>query len=267
MGFRIAVPADKAEVIALTRDIWDGEDYIGFVFDEWVHETVGEFTILEDEGRIVGFAKMTQVDHDAVWFEGLRVRSDSRGKGYGKALTDYQMRRAPELGYRKVLLATHSANQSVGIIEAQGFERIEAYKYFEVTAPTEGTVRSLEKAEDFPFPDGYVNLDFSFRRMDASLAEILKARGDIYRCGDARFVATNYHAKGNVLSLIGYEGPYQDVLEGLQALAREKAADYVSVMADEDAWIDFLWAQPLVRRVGDTRRDAWLYEKKLEEHV
>ena len=49
------VREDKAEIFAISRKIWEGDDYVPLVFDDWVKEKKGEFTAVLNEGKIIGF--------------------------------------------------------------------------------------------------------------------------------------------------------------------------------------------------------------------
>ena len=81
---------DKSEVVEITKNIWDGDDYIPRVFDKWVQDKDGEFVAaVDNHGKIIGFEKLTMVTQHDAWIEGLRKDLSSKVKGVGVFLTNY----------------------------------------------------------------------------------------------------------------------------------------------------------------------------------
>ena len=70
---RPALPADKADVIEFTKFIWDGHDYVQYVWDEWLADPEGILAVAEYGGRCVGLAKITLLAPGQWWLQGLRV--------------------------------------------------------------------------------------------------------------------------------------------------------------------------------------------------
>ena len=76
-------PSDKEEVLNLTKNIWEGNDYIPELFDKWVNEEGFYCGKLDD--KIISLDKYTWQYNDVIWLEGLRVHPDYRGKGYTRS--------------------------------------------------------------------------------------------------------------------------------------------------------------------------------------
>ena len=51
-------PNDRKRVIEITRDIWDGHDYVPRVFDDWVSEAGAAFQAIELDGVVVGLQRL-----------------------------------------------------------------------------------------------------------------------------------------------------------------------------------------------------------------
>jgi len=77
---------DREALIALSSRIWEGEDYLPKVFDDWLSEE-DPFLLLWDKNRerLIGCAHLAFFGLTA-WLEGVRVDPAFQGKGYGGAL-------------------------------------------------------------------------------------------------------------------------------------------------------------------------------------
>lgn len=140
--FRKVSPSDRDRVLEISSNIWEGQDFIKYVFDEWVKDTEGEFTLGEKDGNIVGFAKYTRLNDLEVWLEGIRVDESYANQGFGKAITQYYISRARAEGAEVIRLSVHGdSRESIKIVESLGFKKD---GYF-----TTGW-RTLDKAEAAP---------------------------------------------------------------------------------------------------------------------
>ncbi len=127
---RPARQEDRERIFAICAQIWEGEDYIPNVLDDWLAE--GGLTVAELDGQVVGLAKLTLLSPGEVWLEGLRVDPAHRGKGVAKALAQYQLESALALKPRSIRLATAEVNvESLHIAKKQGFQDIAWFVYVE----------------------------------------------------------------------------------------------------------------------------------------
>jgi GNAT superfamily N-acetyltransferase len=86
---RPSLPADTADVLAFTRRIWDGRDYIHLVWDEWLADPRGILISAQYGADIVGIAKVSPVFPGQWWLHGLRVDPDYQGRKVASRLHDY----------------------------------------------------------------------------------------------------------------------------------------------------------------------------------
>jgi GNAT superfamily N-acetyltransferase len=86
---RPALPADTADVLTFTRQIWDGRDYIHLVWDEWLADPQGLLISAQFGPRVVGIAKITPVFPGQWWLHGLRVDPEYQGLRICSHLHDY----------------------------------------------------------------------------------------------------------------------------------------------------------------------------------
>ena len=115
--------ADRERIVELTRDVWDGHDYIPRVFDEWVSEAGAEFQAVEVDGEVVGLQRMRPYAPGLVWYEGLRVASTHRRRGIARSMLQSAIDEAREQGFNEMRLATGNAD-AVPLFESAGFKRL-----------------------------------------------------------------------------------------------------------------------------------------------
>ena len=116
-------PADRARVIELTRDIWEGHDYIPRVFDDWVSDAGAEFQAVEVDGEVVGLQRVRPYAPGLVWYEGLRVASSHRRRGIARSMLRSAIDEAREQGFKEMRLATGNED-AVALFQAAGFQRL-----------------------------------------------------------------------------------------------------------------------------------------------
>lgn len=117
-------PADRERVIELTRDIWDGHDYVPRVFDDWVSEAGATFQAIELDGVVVGLQRLRPYSSGLIWYEGLRVASTHRRQGLARAMLRSAIAEAREQTFREMRLATGNPT-AARLFEEVGFERLQ----------------------------------------------------------------------------------------------------------------------------------------------
>lgn len=122
-------PADRDRVMEITRDVWDGRDYLPRVFDDWVSDSGAEFQAAEIEGVVVGLQRLRPYAPGLIWYEGLRVASDHRRQGVARAMLDSAIVESRAQGFREMRLATRDA-PAVSLFETAGFLRLVETKWW-----------------------------------------------------------------------------------------------------------------------------------------
>lgn len=126
--------------MAICAQIWEGDDYIPEVWDEWVADPYGQLSVVELEGKVVGLGKLTRLTPTEWWLEGLRVDPAYQGRGIGRFLHEQGVALADRLGRGILRFATSSANQSVHRFAADtGFTHISSYALFKGPASASPT--------------------------------------------------------------------------------------------------------------------------------
>jgi len=136
---RLVTEADRSRIVEISSQIWDGHDYVPELLEEWLADVAGEVVGAVINNELVGFARRTWLAPGLAWFEGIRTDTAYRGRGVGRAITEYLIDRARAAGAIRMSLSTYiDNNASIHIIESYGFERVATFVYRErpVDAPS-----------------------------------------------------------------------------------------------------------------------------------
>jgi GNAT superfamily N-acetyltransferase len=107
----------------MTRDVWEGHDYIPRVFDDWISESGAAFQAAEVDGVVVGLQRLRPYAEGLIWYEGLRVASSHRRQGVARAILQSAITEARQQGFREMRLATGNPG-AVKLFESEGFRRL-----------------------------------------------------------------------------------------------------------------------------------------------
>lgn len=132
---RPAREGDTLDVLELTKDIWGGDDYVPYVWSEWLADPEGRLAVAEYHGKVIGLSKLTRFTPDDWWLHGLRVHPEYQGHGIASALHDYLLGYWLEHGQGALRLATNSARLPVHHLSARtGFEKVGEFTPFRAPA-------------------------------------------------------------------------------------------------------------------------------------
>ncbi|MFO7675183.1 MAG: GNAT family N-acetyltransferase [bacterium] len=134
LEFRPVERHDRATVARICRRTWHGWDYLMLFFNRWVREP--DFLGAARAGRLVGFAKATELAPGHWWMEGLRVDPAERHKGIATALSAELLRRTLARSPVSVRLATTDENAySLAVIRRTGFRELYRSGMFRAAPP------------------------------------------------------------------------------------------------------------------------------------
>jgi len=119
---RPARASDRDAIIAMSKHIWGGLDYLPHAWDKWLEDPNGGLltVLLGDEP--VGVSKVTLLSPGEVWLEGLRLHPKLHGRGLTKQINRVSFREAMRHNPKSVRYATgigNAASRHLG--EARGF--------------------------------------------------------------------------------------------------------------------------------------------------
>lgn len=99
-----------------------GVQYLSLVADEFINDPIGELSVAELDGKIVGVGKFTVLYDGGAWLETLRVDPNYQGRGIGKAFYNRFFENAARLGITRMGMYTGFTNQvSKGLALRYGF--------------------------------------------------------------------------------------------------------------------------------------------------
>ena len=114
-------PSDRNRVVEMTSDIWDGNDYIARVFDDWVADASAAFQAVEVDGVVVGLHRLRPYAPGLMWYEGLRVATSHQRQGIARTMLDSAIAEAREQGFAELRLATYNEVAS-HLFQSAGFK-------------------------------------------------------------------------------------------------------------------------------------------------
>ncbi|MGL4911121.1 MAG: GNAT family N-acetyltransferase [Romboutsia sp.] len=127
MKFYKFYATDYEDIVDISKNIWDGNDYLPNVFHKWVDEKDGCFLGLVLNNKVVAVGKYTVLKDKQGWLEGLRVHCDYRGRQFAHAISDLLFNKAREdLRSGKITniaMCTHKdTTASIKMMEAKNFK-------------------------------------------------------------------------------------------------------------------------------------------------
>ena len=258
--FRKVSQADKDKVLEISSKIWEGHDFIKYVFDDWLNEPEGEFTIGEKDGEVIGFAKYTKHSDSVAWFEGIRTDEKYANQGFGKAITQYFISRAKAEGVETIGLSIYTGdNISMKIAESLGFKKdgyfTYGYKEFDkginepIVSKTVISIMSTATAWDlitrgnsYYMSNGYISYGWTFKKATYDLVDKLVKDNCVYgvlqegKVNSIMVLTEDTHMdKGLNISFIdGDMGSMKKLIEFAEEQAINRGMEYYEVMAPID---------------------------------
>ncbi len=122
--FRAIKSSDKADVLKISSKIWDGDDYISGIFDEWVKADDGLFAGYWVNDKLIGFGRMRFLTPSDIWLEALRKDPQTKIKGVGNKIAQYYIEQLKGKNIQSVRFSTYFDNlTSIKLNEKLGFEK------------------------------------------------------------------------------------------------------------------------------------------------
>jgi RimJ/RimL family protein N-acetyltransferase len=258
--FRKVTQADKERVLEISSKVWEGTDFIKYVFDDWVEEAEGEFTLGEKDGVVVGFAKYTKHNDSEAWLEGARVDEKYANQGFGKAITQYYISKAKAEGVEVIRLSAYiGSKESIHIVENLGFKKdgyfTTGYKQLDKAAlklsgaKTVINVMSTATAWDlitrgnaYYMANGYVSFGWTFKKLTYELVERLVKEKCVYgvlregKVSSVMLLTEDSHMDGglNIGFLDGDMGAMKELMDFAEQQAFKQGMEYYEIMAPMD---------------------------------
>ncbi len=139
---RRARAEDREAIVAMSRGIWGGSDYLPLVWDRWLADDKGLLLTATLDGRPVGMSKITILSPGEVWLEGLRLHHDLQGRGLTKQINRVAFREVMKLRPKSVRYSTGAGNAvSRHLGERRGFWQVARTHWMWGAARRNGPIR------------------------------------------------------------------------------------------------------------------------------
>lgn len=145
---------DYEDIVDITKDIWDGFDYLPMVFHQWVDDEgffLGAVDI--ERNKVTGFGKLSILHDGSGWLEGLRVHKEYRGQKLARSISEWLLNVAK--GYlndgkiKRIAFSTQIGNvESMTLMKKLNF--VEEQKLLIILKSSEGLEKGLS-LENFRF--------------------------------------------------------------------------------------------------------------------
>jgi len=111
---------DMCEMIA--RANWPGDKHVAAEIHNELNNPAIHYCVALARGRVIGFAgwSKSNIDYNVAEFVWCNVLADFRGRGIGRALTDYRLADIRAAGFKAVICGTMVPN----IYMAYGFKSL-----------------------------------------------------------------------------------------------------------------------------------------------
>lgn len=105
--------SDLDDIAEISRHIWEGNDYLPSVVDDWLKDPNCHFYGVEENGHVVSVGNLRLLEDGRTgWMEGLRVHPEHRGKGFANEITTYLTKKAERLGVERIRYTTSDRNEA-----------------------------------------------------------------------------------------------------------------------------------------------------------
>ncbi len=145
---RPAQAEDTPDMLELTRTIWQGEDYVPDVWQDWLADAQGILAVAEYAGRVLGLGKLTRLAAGQWWLEGLRTHPEYEGRGIAASLHAYLVDTWLRNGDGTLRLATASFRKAIyHLSDRSGFAKVGEFSPFRAPA-VQGSTRAFQPMQE-----------------------------------------------------------------------------------------------------------------------
>ncbi len=150
---RPALPSDAHDVLEFTKFIWEGHDYIKYVWDDWLADPQGFMVVAQYGPHAVGLGKLTLISPGQWWLEGLRVDPQHQGLKIGSHIFEYLDDWWKQHGSGTVRLMTSSERVQVHhLSDRLGYARIGEVRSYQARA-LDGPAEMFKPARSAEVPE------------------------------------------------------------------------------------------------------------------
>lgn len=228
--------SDMNDIASISRTTWEGDDYLERLAPSWMEDGGFYIGLLDERG--IGTFRIILMPDCVLWFEGLRIHVNYRGRGYGRLLADAALEIARgkiESGEAEcVEFSTYFLNsESIIISESQGFRRVNGFMLMTKENPESIVcVKRIDASwKDFAICPGHIPCGWKFPRTCLKGMEWVRARAEIYGIGDVSFMVRNN--SGEFTPLKGSSDNPECFLAGAESVASALGKSDLQIVVHE----------------------------------
>lgn len=234
---RRARPEDREKVIWVESLSTPGLSYLSHVWDMFLGDMEGDWTVAEIDGEVIGCGKYTVLPDGSAWLETLRVVPQRQGLGVGKRLYEHWLRLSREKGVTTMRMYTGVGNVvSKGLATRYGLRVAETFRGALMETPPEAEaghgfrqIRDSDQAAELLMRHGrawggWLVMNRTFYRLSPALCGRLAERGMVYADPDT----------GSVVAVGARFMPRHGLHVGLFAGDAEACLGFAAQRAAED---------------------------------
>ncbi|MBD3196256.1 MAG: GNAT family N-acetyltransferase [Candidatus Lokiarchaeota archaeon] len=125
--FRELKEQDIPQINEISKNIWEGEDYVPYIIDDWLNDEQSfNYGVFSDKEKtiLIAFGRIKFLSESLYWLEGGRVRKDFQGKGIGTQMMEFSLNYCKKNDIGIIQYDTASTNEaSVALAEKYGFQK------------------------------------------------------------------------------------------------------------------------------------------------
>jgi ribosomal protein S18 acetylase RimI-like enzyme len=174
--------------------------YVPHVWDMFLNDKDGEWTMEELDGKTMGMGKYSILPDGTAWLETLRVVPEAQGLGLGKRLYELWVKLSEEKGVKAMRMYTGVSNAvSSGLAERYGLSTVETFHGTKMGKPSfeaENTFKNITDVEEatkllLPLGEKWGNwmvMNRTYYMWSSDLCKWLTENGMVYRDNDGNVV-------------------------------------------------------------------------------
>lgn len=248
---RKATPQDRIAVELVESQSTPNLRYLPAVYEEFVNDTEGDFTVAEVDGEVVGCGKLTVLPDGSIWLEALRVMRAHQGKGIGKAFYARFFEVAERKGIKTMRMYTGVRNQvSKGLAERNGFRLAGTYcgawktvgASFGDSSTRFQSVTDPERAVSLLLPlkdkwSGFVVMNRTFYELTPALCRAWAKEGKVFedKASDSAVALGARFMPEQAVHLAAFKGDPDLCLSFAERLAADRGAGRLQCMFSPSA--------------------------------
>lgn len=133
LEYRRLIHEDYEDIIDISKDVWDGYDYLPSIFHKWVDDSGFLLGVVDTvKNKVVGVGKYSILSDGSGWLEGLRVHKDYRGLKIARGISEFLLEIAKDElvkgNIKRIGFGTHISNaESISLMSKMNFQVEQKY--------------------------------------------------------------------------------------------------------------------------------------------